>query len=138
MKKINGRSLNPGRASGNAVVFQTPFSFIGDMSPETGEVTMAGSPLFGQCLKGKILVFPTGRGGTIAPFILYRAVKAGVGPAAILCDHADMLTLECALAAGIPIADSFDGGITAWVKTGDMVELDGATCVVADQTGTTT
>lgn len=130
MKKLNVKVLNPGRAGGEAVVFQTPFSFIGDMSPETGEVTMAGSPLFGQCLKGKILVFPTGRGGTIAPFILYRAVKSGVGPAAILCDHADMLTLECALAAGIPIADGFEGGITAQIKTGDKIELDGATCIV--------
>lgn len=131
MKKLNVKVLNPGRASGEAVVFQTPFSFIGDMSPETGEVTMAGSPLFGQCLKGKILVFPTGRGGTIAPFILYRAVKSGVGPAAILCDHADMLTLECALAAGIPIADGLDGGITAQIKTGDMLKLNESSCIVS-------
>jgi len=128
---LKGKALNPGKTKGEAVVFQTPFSFIGDMSPVTGEVTMVGNPNFGKSLKDKVLVFQTGRGGTIAPFILYQAVKNKVGPCAILCDHADMLTLECALTVDIPILDDFNGKITELIKTGDMLEIDKDTIKIA-------
>lgn len=124
MKVFKGRPLNPGKAKGEALVFQTPFSFIGDMSPLTGEITMARHPNFGMNLKDKVLVFQTGRGGTIAPFILYQAVKNGVGPCAILCDHADMLTLECALTVDIPIFDDFGEKITEALSNVDTVELE--------------
>lgn len=131
MRTFTGRALNPGRAVGPAVVFDTPFSFIGDMSPETGEVTMARHPNFGMSHKDAVLVIPTGRGGTIAPFMLYQAVKNGVGPRAILCDHADMLTLECALTVDIPIFDGFDSSITRQLKNGNLLELeDGRVTVV--------
>ena len=123
MKTYEGRALNPGKVSGEAVVFQTPFSFIGDMSPQTGEVTMARHPNFGMSLKDKVLVFETGRGGTIAPFMLYLARKNQVGPCAILCDHADMLTLECALTVDIPIFDDFGVKITREIENGDKLEL---------------
>lgn len=133
MKELIGKALNPGKVSGKAIVFHTAFSFIGDMSSETGEVTMTGSKHFGESLKGKVLVFQTGRGGTIAPFILYKAVKNGVGPCAILCDKADMLTLECALTVNLPILDHFeDGKITELVNDGDVLRLDGNTVTVAD------
>ncbi|HHU02861.1 MAG TPA: DUF126 domain-containing protein [Christensenellaceae bacterium] len=131
MKSFKGRVLNPGRAKGEALVFNLPFSFIGDMSPKTGEITMVGHPNFGMSVKNKVLVFQTGRGGTIAPYMLYEAVKNNVGPCAILCDNADMLTLECALTVDIPIYDAFGEKITEALKNGDMVELkpDG-TCYV--------
>lgn len=130
MKRLTGKALNPGKASGEAIVFHTTFSFIGDMSPATGEVTMARHEHFGKSLKDKVLVFQTGRGGTIAPFILYHATKNGVGPCAILCDHADMLTLECALTVDIPIVHDFEGKITELVKDGDLLQLDGSTVSV--------
>ena len=124
MKDLKGRPLNPGNAKGEALVFRTPFSFIGDMSPETGEITMARHPNFGMSLKDRVLVFQTGRGGTIAPFMLYQAQKNGVGPCAILCDHADMLTLECALTVDIPIFDNFGVQITEELENGDFIELE--------------
>lgn len=131
MKSYKGRPLNPGQVTGEAVVFRTPFSFIGDMSPVTGEVTMARHPNFGMSLKGKVLVIETGRGGTIAPFMLYQATKNGVGPCAILCDHADMLTLECALTVNIPIFDDFGLKITETLQNGDVLTLDNGVVSVA-------
>ena len=130
MKQLTGKALNSGCACGEAVVFHTTFSFIGDMSPSTGEVTMARHEHFGKSLKGKVLVFQTGRGGTIAPFILYHAAKNGVGPCAILCDHADMLTLECALTVDIPIVHDFQSKITELVQDGDMLRVDGGMVTV--------
>lgn len=121
--RLKGRTLNAGTAAGKAMVFHTPFSFIGDMDPRTGAVTMVGNPLFGESLAGRVLVMETGRGGTIAPYMLYEAHKNGVAPVAILCDHADMLTLECALTIDIPVLDSFAGGITNAVESGDGVTI---------------
>lgn len=131
MKQLTGKALNSGSALGEAIVFHTTFSFIGDMSPATGEVTMARHEHFGKSLKNKVLVFQTGRGGTIAPFILYHAAKNGVAPCAILCDHADMLTLECALTVDIPIVHEFGGKITELVRDGDMLRVEGGTVTVA-------
>jgi len=130
MKEIMGKALNKGYARGEAVVFQVPFSFIGDMSPKTGEVTMVGHPNFGIPLKNKILVVTTGRGGTIAPYILYEAMKNQVAPAAILCDKADMLTLECALTVNIPILDGQGNAFTSLIQTGDMIEIKDDVCKV--------
>lgn len=122
--RIKGKSLNNGKVRGKALVFDVPFSFIGDMCPDTGTVTMSGHPLFGESLKDKILVIPTSRGGTIAPFIAYHAQKNNVAPAAILCNIADTITLECALTIDIPIMDSFEEDITRLLVSGDELEID--------------
>lgn len=119
--EIKGRVLNSGPISGEVIAIDNMFSFIGDMDPKTGMVTMVNSPVFGQTLAGKVLVFRTGRGGTIAPYMLYEAHKNGVAPAAILCNEADLLTLECALTVNIPIMDRFDCDITELLKTGDNI-----------------
>lgn len=130
MKKIQGKAYNRGTAKGEAVVFQTGFSFIGDMSPQTGEVTMARNPHFGESLKDKVLVFQTGRGGTIAPYMLYYASKNGVAPCAILCDNVDMLTLECALTVDIPIVDGHGCKFTEEIQDGDIVEVHDDMCSI--------
>lgn len=122
--RINGKVLNSGKVKGKALVFEVPFSFIGDLSPDSGAVTMSGHPLFGNSVKDKILVIPTSRGGTIAPYIAYYAKKNKVAPAAILCNIADTITLECALTIDIPIMDSFTEDITKALSTGDEVEVN--------------
>jgi len=123
--RLTGKSLNHGCVEGQAAVFQTPFSFIGDLDPSNGKVTMIGNPLFGTSLKDKILVIPTGKGGTIAPFIAYYAKKNGVAPLAILCNKADSLTLECALTIDIPILDGFAEDITQKVANGGVIKVNG-------------
>jgi predicted aconitase with swiveling domain len=125
MARITGKSLNRGCVKGQAVVFEVPFSFIGDFDPNTGKVTMNGHPLFGTVLKDKILVIPTGKGGTIAPYIAYYAQKNGVAPIAILCNKADSITLECALTIDIPIMEGFSDDITRRVTTGSEIEVNG-------------
>jgi hypothetical protein len=38
--KMKGRVINGGNASGEALVLDVPFSFIGDFDPETGKITI--------------------------------------------------------------------------------------------------
>ena len=123
--KLEGRAINPQQVSGEALVLEVPFSFIGDFDPKSGRLTMAGHPLAGQSLAGKVLVFPLGRGGTVGPLMAYEAKANGQAPAAILCDQIDPLTCECALIMGIPILDLFSVSPARLIKTGDLVAIDG-------------
>jgi len=121
--KMKGRVINGGNASGEALVLDVPFSFIGDFDPETGKLTILNHPLFGKSLANKILVCPTGKGGTIAPFIAYQAKKKGNAPAAILCEKVEPILCESALAINIPILDSFNESPIKVIKTGQYISI---------------
>lgn len=123
--KIKGRIVNKGKASAEAVVLDGAFSFIGQFDPDTGALVHEGHPLHGAVLAGKVLVCTGGKGGTIAPFIAYRAKQAGNAPAAILCERADPILTECALVADIPMLDTFDQSPVAAIQTGQRVDIDG-------------
>lgn len=121
--KTKGRVINGGNVSGQAVVLDVPFSFIGDFDPTTGNITILNHPLFGASIAGKVLVCPTGKGGTIAPFIAYEAMKKGKAPSAILCREADPILCESALAINIPILDSLDDAFFRLITTGQSVSI---------------
>mgnify|MGYP002392625826 CR=1 FL=1 len=121
--KLKGRVINGGRVQGEAIVLDTPFSFIGDFDPNTGKLTIAGHPLFGESISKKVLVCPTGKGGTIAPFVAYHALKNGTAPAAILCQVADPILCESDLAINIPVLDRFDVNLFEHIRTGQIVSI---------------
>ncbi|WP_461211580.1 aconitase X swivel domain-containing protein, partial [Desulfocurvus sp. DL9XJH121] len=81
---MKGRVINSGKVTAEAVVMDSAFSFIGEFDPDRGVLVREGDPLNGCSLAGKVLVCTTGKGGTIAPFIAYRAKQVGKAPAAIL------------------------------------------------------
>ena len=122
--KMKGRVINGGNASGEALVLDVPFSFIGDFDPETGKLTILNHPLFGKSLANKILVCPTGKGGTIAPFIAYQAKKKGNAPAGILCRKVEPILCESALAIDIPILDSLSKDPVEHIKTGQFISIE--------------
>lgn len=128
--QLNGRVLNKGYAEGKAVVLDRAFSFIGDFDSATGELTIDGHPLFGVSIANCILVMPTGKGGTIAPFIAYEAKKNGKAPVAILCNQVEPLTAECAMTIDIPLMDAFVDDVTKVIKTGSFVKVNADTGVV--------
>lgn len=129
---LTGRVINDGYAIGEAVVIDHPFSFIGDFDPETGALMMERHPLHRCSIAGKILVCPSGKGGTIAPFIAFQAKKAGKAPAAILCEKVDPMLCECALVIGIPIVDAFDRKLLANINNGVKVTVDGPNVTIED------
>jgi predicted aconitase with swiveling domain len=122
--KLRGRVINGGMVKAEAVVLDVPFSFIGDFDPTTGKLTIEGHPLHGKSLASKVLVCPTGKGGTIAPFIAYQASQIGNSPAAILCEKAEPLLCESAIAINIPILDSFDESPVEMIKTGQVIAIN--------------
>lgn len=118
---LKGRVIKAGKASGEALVSPEPISFFGGVDPETGEIIEKGHPLEGQKIGGKILVFPTGKGSTVGPYILYRLKQKGLVPAAIINSQADPVIAVGAVIAEIPMID-----LIPWEKisTGDIVEVE--------------
>jgi predicted aconitase with swiveling domain len=128
-KALKGRVINGGVAKGEAIVLNVPFSFIGDFNPLTG-VFSKGHPMEGASLAGKILVCSTGKGGTVAPYVAYEAMKRHTAPVAILCQRADPILALSAITIDIPMMDRFEGDITEEINTGDRLQVDGNRGVV--------
>jgi predicted aconitase with swiveling domain len=84
MEQLKGRIIYKGNAQGEALVTSMPISFYGGVDPNTGVVLEKGHDLQGISVKGKILVFPQGKGSTVGSYTLYRMKKNNTAPAAMI------------------------------------------------------
>jgi len=124
---LRGRVIRAGRASGRALVSPEPIGFLGGVDPETGIVVEAGHPLAGECVAGRVLVFPTGKGSTVGSYTLYRLARAGLAPAAIVNAESEPIVAVGAIISDIPMVDQVE---IERMHTGDWVELDGEELVI--------
>jgi hypothetical protein len=122
VKRLHGRAIHRGQAQGVALVSPAPIGFLGGIDPETGIVIEPGHPLQGQCIAGRVLVFPTGKGSTVGSYTLYRLSKHGLAPAAIINSRSEAIVAVGAIIAGIPVVDQVD---IAQIQTGDHMTVDG-------------
>ncbi|MGQ9600101.1 MAG: DUF126 domain-containing protein [Anaerolineae bacterium] len=117
-----GRVIKEGIAEGIALVSPEPIGFLGGVDPETGVVIEAGHPLHGQCVTGRVLVFPTGKGSTVGSYTLYRMAQTGTAPAAIVNAESEAIVAVGAILGDIPMVDQVDIG---QIHTGDWVRIEG-------------
>jgi predicted aconitase with swiveling domain len=123
MKHLTGRVIKTGYAEGEALVSPEPLSFFGGVDVETGRVVEPGHPLQGQCIAGRVLVFPTAKGSTVGSYILYRLKKAGLAPVGLINAESEPIVAVGAIIADIPMVDHVD---IAQIQTGDRVTINGA------------
>jgi len=126
-KTLKGRSIAGGCCKGVALVSLKPLSFLGGVDYNSGVVVEKDHDLTGQPLKDKVLCFPSGHGSTVGSYVLYSLVKKGVGPKAIVNQVADTVVVVGAIIAEVPMVDQID---IKQIRTGDMVEVDGARGIV--------
>src|ERR1700712_911668 len=79
-----GVTLLPGAASGPVLRLDEPLSFWGGLDSATGTIIDRLHPQRGECVSGRILMMPTGRGSSSGSATLAEALRLGNGPAAIL------------------------------------------------------
>lgn len=91
------------------VVRLGPISFLGDLNPETGEIS-------GVKVAGRILAVPYVRGSTVGPYVLWHAAAKGNAPIAIVSRSVDLMLITAAVLANVPL---FQGDLPE-----DCVELD--------------
>jgi predicted aconitase with swiveling domain len=128
--KLKGHTINPGKAEGEAIILEAPFSFLGELDPDTGKIASPLNKHFGQDLRGKVIVTPSGKGSSMGPVISWYAMKAGNNPAAIICLQAEAILASAAIVAGIPMIDKLDKNPFEFIRPGDYVKVDAAAGIV--------
>ena len=120
--ELAGRIIKRGRAEGLALVSPEPIGFLGGVDPDTGVVIEPGHVLEGQCIAGRVLVFPTGKGSTVGSYTLYRMALEGTAPAAIVNAESEAIVAVGAIISDIPMVDGVE---LAALQTGDRLLVDG-------------
>ena len=121
MEQLRGRIIYKGKAEGEALVTSMPISFYGGVDPNTGVVIEKGHELQGISVKGKILVFPTGKGSTVGSYTLYRMKKNGTAPAGMVNRECETVVAVGAIISEIPCLDKID---IAKIKAGQKIQLE--------------
>jgi predicted aconitase with swiveling domain len=119
--ELKGRIISRGTAEAEALTTTQPISFYGGVDPETSEILEKGHELQGKRIKGKILVFPTGKGSTVGSYTLYRLKKGGVAPEGIINSECETVVAVGAIISEIPCVDKID---ISKIETGDTVRID--------------
>ena len=119
---LQGRRIMPGVASGEALVTKMGISFYGGIDPETGCVVEPGHELEGKCVAGRVLVFPTGKGSTVGSYTLYRLMKAGLAPVAVVNAECETITAVGCIISDIPCVDKVQ---IDQLVTGQSLMVDG-------------
>jgi predicted aconitase with swiveling domain len=125
--ELKGRIICSGKGEGEALVTSQPISFYGGVDPTTGEVLEKGHELQGKSVKGKVLVFPTGKGSTVGSYTLYRLKKNGAAPAGIVNRECETVVAVGAIISEIPCVDKID---ISRLKTGDHVQIENGMVIV--------
>ena len=118
---MNGRIIFKGKVKGEALVTSQPISFYGGVDPESGILVEKGHELEGKNLKGKILVFPNGKGSTVGSYTIYRMKKNNVAPAGMINKECETIIAVGAIISEIPCVDKVD---IFKIKNGDIIEID--------------
>jgi uncharacterized protein len=124
MEQLKGRIIYKGKAEAEALVTTMPISFYGGVDPNTGVVIEKGHELNGVSIKGKVLVFPQGKGSTVGSYTLYRLKKNGVAPAAMVNKETETIVAVGAIISEIPFVDKVD---VSKFKTGAKVTVENDT-----------
>jgi predicted aconitase with swiveling domain len=133
MRKIKGRGIIEGRVKAEAIVSTQPFGFFGGVNPATGVVIDKWHDLYGQNIKGKVMVYPEGRGSTVGAAVVLELVRTGCAPAAIINRKIETITAAGGLMAkkfynvDLPMIDRLSEDPIKVIRTGDMVEVNGTT-----------
>jgi len=122
---LKGRGLVKSKTEGEALVSNQPISFVGGVDPDTGVVIEKGHELEGRSIKGKVLVFPFGKGTTYNPFAIFAMKKRETAPAAIINVKTEEIVLTGAILAEIPFVDRLDKDPLKLIESDDYVKVDG-------------
>lgn len=112
-----------GLARGPALVTKQAISFLGNVDAGTGLVVDPAHELLGQCIAGKVLIFPGGKGSTVGSYVIYQLKKRGLAPAAMINLRSEPIVAVGAIISGIPLVDRVAEEIMQ-VLSGTLVEVD--------------
>ncbi len=122
--KVKCRTISRGCAEGQVLITRDPISFLGNIDPKTGKVVDANHELFGQSIKGKVLVFPHGKGSTVGSYVIYQLFKNGVAPAAMINLDSEPIVAVGAIISAIPLVDRLENDPYTFLKDGMSIKVN--------------
>ena len=124
LKGLGLRSLQNITVEGEALVTNSPITFLGFVNKETGEIVEKEHELYGKSIKNKIFVFPRGIGSTVAPYVLINLKRNNSAPLAIINRESDSGTVAGASASRIPMVYRLDKDPVASIQTGQKIRIE--------------
>lgn len=128
---LKGHKGIGGIAEGEAIVSYEAISYMSDvggvwLDPQSALVTnkRALPELYGKDLAGKVLVFPTAKGGIFSTALLMGLVKHGLGPKAMINVRTHPVFALAAIIANIPTVDNLDKNPCEVIETGNWVKVN--------------
>ncbi|MEA3558543.1 MAG: DUF126 domain-containing protein [Candidatus Thermoplasmatota archaeon] len=95
LKGVGLRGVGKGPVRGAVLFWDGPISFLGDVDPDTGMLTVGGRTMN---ISEKVLFFIGGTGSTVGSYVLYNLKLNGKAPRAIVVKKADaIITIGCIL-----------------------------------------
>lgn len=122
-KVYKGQSISKGVAEGVALVSKQRFNFT-FTEVETGKILQAGSDVYGEIVKDRILVIPS-MIANIDMWKLYWCWKEGTAPKAIVAVEADDYIIAGTNLAGIPCVHRLIVNPIETIQSGQKVKVDG-------------
>jgi hypothetical protein len=128
---LKGYGVVKGIAEGPALVSEQNISLWGGLDPQTGLIIDKRLEIYGQQVRGRVLVFPQGKGSTTGAIVLLEAVRCGNAPAAIINVRTEPILAGGALMAQIfykkkiPIVDRLEKNPVKAIHTNDYVTVNG-------------
>jgi len=125
-----GRCVHSGVARGRALVSSEAFSFSHGIDPATGRVTDPLHDWRGETVRGKVLVFPFGKGSTTGGLWILEMARLGNTPAGIVNLRADPVVVSGFVMAAViygvrvPIIDGFNLNPCTLIETGEDILID--------------
>lgn len=125
MEKSYGcHKISEGVAEGE-VLFSSDALCFYLVDPETGVVIEKNHCLYGQCITGKILVFPNGKGSSVVQADgMYQLKMKGTQPKAMVIQNPDTTLVASAIIMETPMVDRVDKAFYEEVKNGDTAHVD--------------
>lgn len=116
--------VSPGKVEGEALISAEPVLFY-KTDPATGVVIEAGHCLEGRSVKGKIVIFPGGKGSSVVQADgLYKLERDGGAPKGFIVQHLDTVLVSSAVVMEIPMVDKVGEEFYETVRDGDIVRID--------------
>ncbi len=112
-----------GEIVGEALKTTKKISFLGDVDPNTGIILAKDSDIKGKSIKGKILVFPGGRGSTVGAGVLFGLVKNNVAPLILITLVPDQVVISGAIFGDLPMVSYLPQECFNKIKTGDTLKV---------------
>lgn len=109
---------------GVAVVSPEGFSPRYDLDRWTGEISRPGHAIEGENITGKVLFFPTAKGGIAAGWAFHDLVSKGIAPKALVFGKTNPVMVQGAVFAGIAITEGWSQNPETLIHTGDVVRVD--------------